>query len=119
MQMSLLQSLTQKPPFCHREAVRGSVEALLNAKQGRVPYPFGLPDFMDSLSPHFSQHFSTMLAKHVQQFDSRIQQVLCEKMTESRALGSTSYRLMVTMHLSEKFELLVQTNWLGRFYVTL
>ncbi len=118
MQTNLFQTLTSRPPYGGREAIRSSIDALLNAKSGRVPYDFGLPDFLDSMSRDYFQKLSYMLTHKIKQSDSRIERVTCERMTGPASLGATCYHLTIMLMTSETFDLYIKADWLGRFDVS-
>ncbi len=118
MQTNLFQSLTSRVPHSTRELIRSSIDALLNAKSGRVPYEFGLPDFMDSMSRDYFQKLSYMLTHKIKQSDTRIERVTCERMTGPASLGASSYHLTVMLLTRESFDLYIKADWLGRFDVS-
>ena len=119
MYTDFLQSFkTTQTPHPH-EAIRESIESLLNARAGALPYSssFGVPDFRDSISTEYAEKLKKMVLTQIERNEPRIKQVSCDCTNTKKPLEATRYELQITLKTEEQLDLRVETTGAGLFNV--
>ncbi|MFI4956485.1 MAG: GPW/gp25 family protein [Gammaproteobacteria bacterium] len=116
--LQLFKPIKQSHPH---EPIRESVEALLNARAGTLPYTssFGVPDFRDSISTDYADKLKKMVLTHIQHNEPRIKRVSCDCINTKKSLAATRYALQVTLKTEEQLDLSIETTGAGQFNVYL
>ena len=119
MYTDLFQSFKSSSAPHPHEAIRESIESLLNARAGALPYAssYGVPDFRDSISTQYAEKLKKMVLMQIERNEPRIKRIFCDSTNNDKSLASTRYELQVTLKTEEQLDLRIETTGAGLFNV--